>query len=394
MRGRGGRDNNFRGGMGLRRDRPEGGLITGIPTLRYLNNNNAAFVYKWLDLMKIHCIKNYTAGLEEVFDKNVPRFPVIVEPEHPGDDSTDFQKIDYKAEKDQYLKKLEKINGDCNKLVGDLIGQLDEEGRNRVLNTEIGRRGFDEMDPIKVLGAISAIYLNGTMRHENPNINLVNMTIHFNNLQMHDAENIYEFKMKFEATVESLRQYGKAAGKTVLDDEKELAIRFIFGLNNNYTQFKESVERNLIETPTNVINAYDRALMFGRGKPTYNNNNHRNVFLTQRQQFTGRNNNAGRFYQNNNNNYNNYQEQYNNKDNNNDNNRNIYNNNNNINNNNHHFLKNGENKNQGQNNFIKNNYQNSNDYVDKKCFKCGAYGHMAYKCKNVLVSNGKKVNPN
>ena len=278
-RGRGrshsGRNNFHRGGRitdveeRLRRPRSHTGLIPGLLTLHFSDGrSNAHDMERFLDNMKNYCMANYFIGLDNIFEIG-GKYPTIEEPQMPSEEDRTTALVEaWKMKYKHFLEKKEKLESDKARLVGVIMGQMTAESKDRVQQTEDGRKAILEKDPLILVKQIRSTHLTSGNRTSGENLYFAQMR--YNGIRMFEhGETIQQYMQRFDHEVDALKQAAEVAKEDGATPTAQMqALHFIKRLNREYNNFKDAYERHVVKKRAkNVKDALEAALTYGKNEP-------------------------------------------------------------------------------------------------------------------------------
>ena len=259
-RGRGaGANNHLKGNIptiGAYLDLPPGkDIVPGVVT-------------KFMGKMKEHAMTTLKSKVSLIFgaDGTLGDYPVIPIPPPPGEGADQNDREIWKLERVEYNKARTKLEEDKQNLYGAMVGQMSENSKIRVKEVTAGIQAESEQDPRKLLQAILATHVgDSTLGAEHQ---MHNIQQRYDHLVMLSHEHLSTYLTNTKSALTAIQQAFEAAGRTGIDDiypEGRMAVKFILGLNNYYSEFKNFYINNLKVWPDCLDEAYNEASKF---KPT------------------------------------------------------------------------------------------------------------------------------
>ena len=222
-------------------------------------------VTKWMNKLKEYSMSNNDTKISTIFgqDGTLGNYPVLVEPVHPAVGSppseVDIWKIDYA----EYRKMVNKMEDDKRKLYGFMLGQMSESSKIRVRDSPLGEEAVTEFDPRKLLQAILATHIGDSTlgaAHQ-----LFNICQRYNTLVMAGHDTLSSYYTNTRSALSAIEQAYARKGRANIDDlypEKQMALKFIMGLNHHYDEFKSYYINRLKAWPENLVDASYEAAKF------------------------------------------------------------------------------------------------------------------------------------
>ena len=259
-RGRGaGANNHLKGNIptiGAYLDLPPGkDIVPGVVT-------------KFMGKMKEHAMTTLKSKVSLIFgaDGTLGDYPVIPIPPPPGEGADQNDREIWKLERVEYNKARTKLEEDKQNLYGAMVGQMSENSKIRVKEVTAGIQAESEQDPRKLLQAILATHVgDSTLGAEHQ---MHNIQQRYDHLVMLSHEHLSTYLTNTKSALTAIQQAFEAAGRTGIDEiypEGRMAVKFILGLNNYYSEFKNFYINNLKVWPDCLDEAYNEASKF---KPT------------------------------------------------------------------------------------------------------------------------------
>ena len=225
-------------------------------------------VTKFMGKMKEHAMTTLKSKVSLIFgaDGTLGDYPVLAIPPPPGEGATQDERDIWKLERVEYIKARTKLEEDKQNLYGAMVGQMSENSKIRVKEVTVGVQADSEQDPRKLMQAILATHVgDSTLGAEHQ---MHNIQQRYDHLVMLPHEHLSTYLTNTKSALTAIQQAFEAAGRTEIDElypEGRMAVKFILGLNNYYSEFKNFYINNLKVWPNTLEESYNEASKF---KPT------------------------------------------------------------------------------------------------------------------------------
>ena len=274
-----------------------------IPNIgAYLNFNDKAMSANdteyWIDSIKTYCLTNMETSIDNIFKENgaTGEYPSLPFPDQPEDedDRCDFKiwEIAYNEKKkfDQRLS-VEKLQ-----LFGLMLGQMSGTSKDLTKETDTGREAFEQKDPLLLLKSIIITHMVDSRIGTSQSLHQCQEI--FNNIKMESGDTVSTYFRKTESAIATLEEahtrYGNDPAEK-MDDENQLALKFICGLSGSFSEFKHFFENRLRPYPTSLDEAYAEATAYKNTLANVTKSIRANIFAANgRGRGRGRANASGR----------------------------------------------------------------------------------------------------
>jgi hypothetical protein len=144
-----GRGRNGRGGRGMARPPPRTGTVAAIGAYLDLVHGkeiNPGIVTNWVNYVVTVC---ETSRINLIFgiDAILGDYPELQEPPLPIEDSSKFEIKKWEIAYAKYIKDVDKLEADKLRVFGLMVGQISENSKNRVKETNSGAIAMEQQDP-------------------------------------------------------------------------------------------------------------------------------------------------------------------------------------------------------------------------------------------------------
>ena len=161
-----------------------------------------------------------------------------------------------------------------------MIGQMSEPSKYLIKETEIGRKAFDNKDPLMLLKGAIQTHISDSRLGAEQGLHKTQQV--YNSLKMESGETVSGFYQKLKSSLAALEEAHSRCGNDPalrMDDESQRTVKFVYGLSNSYSEFKGFYENKLLEFPDSLDSAFTVASTY-----RVNRSDHRvqraDVFLT------------------------------------------------------------------------------------------------------------------
>ena len=273
-----------------------------IPNIgAYLNYNDnrtcATETEFWMESMKTYCQSHMETPIDDIFRANgsTGEYPSIPFPDRPDDedDRCEFKiwevAFNAKTKFDTRLT-IEKIQ-----LFGHMLGQMSATSRDLTKETEIGREAFEQKDPLMLLKSIIITHMVDSRIDSSQSLHKCQEI--FNNLKMDSSDTVSSFYKKMKSAIATLEEAHTRYGndpEARMDDDNQLALKFIYGLSGAFSEFKNFFENKLRPYPHSLDEAYAEATSYKNSQATLTRTIRANIFATTGRGRSGRGRGRGR----------------------------------------------------------------------------------------------------
>ena len=297
-----GRGRNGRGGRGMARPPPRTGTVAAIGAYLDLipgKEVNPGVVTNWTNKFREYTTTVCdTPKINLIFgmDGTLGDYPEIVEPNIPDADCTKFQAKIWETAYSKYVRDQDKFEKDKLLIFGLMVGQMSDNSKNRVKETDIGSIAMQDQDPRLLLSAILATHLTDNRLGAEHNLYKIEQA--FARYIMEPGDSLTFYHQRFRALLSGVQEaYSRA--KIVVPDsayrEVQLALKFIMGLNSSYWAYKQYYEDGLKDWPGTLPDAFYEASKFKPRSGNQGEGGRANAFAMRgRGRGRGRGRNPGR----------------------------------------------------------------------------------------------------
>jgi hypothetical protein len=274
-----GRGRNGRGGRVLARPPPRTGTVAAIKA--YLDvvpgkEVNPGIVTDWVNKFRDYVVTVCeTSRINLIFgiDATLGDYPQLQEPPLPNEDSTKFEIKKWEISYAKYIQDVDKLEADKLKVFGLMVGQISENSKNRIKETDVGAIAMEQQDSRLLLSAILSTHL--TDNRLGAEYNLYKIEQAFSRYVMEPGDSLAFYYQRFRALLSGVQ---KAYTRAKLESpdtsyrDVQLALRFTIGLNSSHTPYKQYYEDGLKDWPESLVDAFSEASKFkprtaGSGNP-------------------------------------------------------------------------------------------------------------------------------
>jgi Zinc knuckle len=274
-----GRGRNGRGGRGMARPPPRTGTVAAIGAYLDLvpgKEVNPGVVTNWVNKFREYIVTVCeTSRINLIFgiDATLGDYPKLQEPKVPDEDSTKFQIKMWEIAYTKYIKDVDRLETDKLKVFGLMMGQMSENSKNRVKETDSGSIAIEQQDPRLLLTAILATHLTDNRLGAEHNLYKIEQAFH--RYIMEPGDSLAFYYQRFRALLSGVQEAYHRAQQDPPDTsyrDVQLALRFTIGLNSSYSTYKQYYEDGLKDWPENLVDAFSEASKFrprtaGSGNP-------------------------------------------------------------------------------------------------------------------------------
>jgi Zinc knuckle len=197
----------------------------------------------------------------------------LQEPPLPNEDSIKFEIKKWEISYAKYIKDVDKLEADKLKVFGLMVGQIPENSKNRIKETDTGAIAMEQQDPRLLLSAILSTHLTDNRLGAEHNLNKIEQA--FSKYVMEPGDSLAFYYQRFRALLSGVQEAYTRAKLEPPDTsyrDVQLALRFTIGLNSTYTPYKEYYEDGLKDLTESLVDAYSEASKFrprtaGSGNP-------------------------------------------------------------------------------------------------------------------------------
>jgi hypothetical protein len=179
-----GRGHNGRGGRGMARPPPRTGTVAAIGAYLDLlpgKEVNPVVVTNWVNKFREYVVTVCeTSRINLIFgiDATLGDYPKLQEPKLPDETSTRFQIKIWEIAYAKFIKDVDRLETDKLKVFGLMMGQMSENSKNRVKETDAGSIAIEEQDPRLLLTAILATDLTDNRLGAEHNLYKIEQAFH------------------------------------------------------------------------------------------------------------------------------------------------------------------------------------------------------------------------
>ena len=217
MKGRGspqqGRGRGYFGGRGGRGSPVTPNYLRGnIPTIgAYLDLRPGkdiahGAVTKWMGKMKEYAMTTYKSRVSMIIgaDGTLGDYPVYVQPEHPTEGATVYDRKIWESDLIEYGKQTTKLDEDKLNLYGAMLGQMSKSSKTRVGEILLGVEAACEFEPRKLLQAILVTHIGDSTLGVQHQMNVI--TQKYNDLVMGGHENLSMYLTSTKPALTAIQQ--------------------------------------------------------------------------------------------------------------------------------------------------------------------------------------------
>jgi hypothetical protein len=154
-----------------------------------------------------------------------------------------------------------------------MVGQISENSKNRIKETDAGAIAVEQQDPRILLSAILSTHLTGNRLGAEHNLYKIEQA--FSRYVMEPGDSLSFYYQLFRALLSGVQEAYTRAKLEPPDTsyrDVQLALRFTIGLNSSYTPYKQYHEDGLKDWPESLVDAFSEASKFrprtaGSGNP-------------------------------------------------------------------------------------------------------------------------------
>ena len=264
-----GRGHNGRGGRGMARPPPRTGTVAAIGAYLDLlpgKEVNPGVVTNWVNKFREYVVTVCeTSRINLIFgvDATLGDYPKLQEPKLPDETSTRFQIKMWEIAYAKFIKDVDRLETDKLKVFGLMMGQMSENSKNRVKETDAGSIAIEEQDPRLLLTAILATHLTDNRLGAEHNLYKIEQAFH--RYLMEPGDSLAFYYQRFRALLSGVQEAYHRAKQDPPDNtyrDVQLALRFTIGLNSSYHAYKQYYEDGLKDWPENLTDAFSEAAKF------------------------------------------------------------------------------------------------------------------------------------
>lgn len=303
MKGRGrGRDNNTAGGRanpanGGRgnagrgaKPPPRTGTVAAIGAFLDLGREmNHGSVSAWMRKFREYTRANYKSDICEIFgNEGIPgNYPQYVAPVDIAADAGFMAATKWKRALELYDKLILTLREDRKQVFGLMLGQISEQSKSTIRETESGATAMLEEDPLLLLRAIILTHLSDPRLGADQNLLRVRMAYETVRMEPNDVLKFYYQRFKalkagYEDTMRALGVMPEFNEAMTAHNEVLTGMKFMNGLNSGYRHYVEYYEHRLKDWPDTLEEAYLEMAKVTPKKPAATAPpNQTNVFATK-----------------------------------------------------------------------------------------------------------------
>jgi hypothetical protein len=205
-------------------------------------------------------------------DGSLGDYPEIIKPENPPEEATKVEQKKWEAVYSAWRKETIRLDQDKTRLYGLLLGQMGDNSKNRIRETQDGMESMETNDPLQLLSAIIATHMtDNRLGAEHIDFKVAKV---FRELIMQPGKSLASYHQKFRALHSGLFEAYRRAEENVPDSdfqEGQLALQFTMGLNSSYAGHKQYFEDAVKPWPESVEQAFLEASKFRLKREGYDN---------------------------------------------------------------------------------------------------------------------------
>jgi hypothetical protein len=205
-------------------------------------------------------------------DGSLGDYPAIIQPENPPEEATKVEQKKWDAVYSEWRKETIRLDQDKTRLYGLLLGQMGDNSKIRIKETQDGMESVETNDPLQLLSAIIATHM--TDNRLGAEHNAFKVAKVFRELIMQPGKSLASYHQKFRALHSGLFEAYRRAEENVPDSdfqEGQLALQFTMGLNSSYAGHKQYFEDAVKPWPESVEQAFLEASKFRLKREGYDN---------------------------------------------------------------------------------------------------------------------------
>jgi hypothetical protein len=266
-RGRGGFE---RGGRGYHRPARTG----TVPAIgAYLDIVNPGWLTTWMRKMGEYAMAQYQSKVHQIFGANgtLGNYPDLLEPPDPEDGATRVDQKKWELAYAEWRKETLKLEQDQVQLYGLMLGQMSDESKNRIKETEDGAESMETNNPLQLLSAIISTHMTDNRLGAEHNAYKIGRL--FRQLVMMPGEQLSSYYHKFTSLYSGYQEAYRRADEEMPDsafEEGQNALQFTMGLNSTYNVYKQYYEDSLKPWPESIFEAYQEASKFKPKREDHN----------------------------------------------------------------------------------------------------------------------------
>ena len=257
----GGRGNAGRGGV---RPPPRTGTRPEIGAFLDLGKEmNHGSVSAWMRKFREFTRTNYKSDICEIFgNEGIPgEYPEYEAPEDIEDDAGFMESTRWKRALELFDKQVIGLREDAKQVFGLMLGQISDQSKASIRETESGTTAMIDEDPLLLLRAIILTHLSDPRLGADQNLLRVRMAYETARMEGNDTLKFYyqRFKALKNGYEDSMRSLGVMPEyNEIMSSHNDLltAIKFMNGLNAGYKQYVEYYEHRLKEWPETLEEAF------------------------------------------------------------------------------------------------------------------------------------------
>jgi len=254
--------------------------------------SNAVKLTKWLFKIRDKIGTKYSKyGLNNIVTRDgiIGAYSPPEEPEDPDEEASDIEKQKWKSMFNMYLNQREEFKSMKLACVADIYESIGTQSRFRLTeqNNKLSEASrFDMDDPISVLKLSVSTHL--TDSNIDDGVNLMSAEISFVNIRMYPDELLPNYLQRYNILMSTYSNLLIESGLDIdgvanrIGNAKSRALRFIMGLDSHRFQnhLNKYTVRDL-EYPATLELAYEQAATFAQAKVAGGNSlNRKGIFLT------------------------------------------------------------------------------------------------------------------
>ena len=275
-----GRGRNGRGGRGMARPPPRTGTVAAIGAYLDLvpgKEVNPGVVTNWVNKFREYVVTVCeTSKINLIFglDATLGDYPELVEPLVPEETSSRFEIKMWEIAYAKYIKDRDRLEADKAKVFGLMLGQMSENSKNRVKETDSGSIAIEDQNPRLLLAAILSTHLTNNRLGAEHNLYKIEQAFH--RYMMEPGDSLAFYHQRFRALLSGVQEAYNRAKQDPPDGsyrDVQMALKFTLGLNSTYSAYKQYYEDGLKDWPEDLAEAFGEASKFrprtaGSGNPS------------------------------------------------------------------------------------------------------------------------------
>lgn len=266
---RGGRGRFGRGGRGIGvRHHIRTGTIPAIGAYLDISPGrdiNPGVVTTWMIKLSEYIMSSFDSRIDKIFgpDGTLGEYPEIIAPDDPEEGASRVDIKKWETSYSDYNKERIKLEQDKCRVYGIMLGQISDNSKNRIKETEDGAGATLTHDPLQLLSAIISTHMSDNRLGAEHNLYKVEQAFYAYSMQ--NGDSLAYYYQRFRALLTGVQEAYRRADEDIPDTsfrDFQLALKFTMGLNSTYSVYKQYYEDSIKEWPDNLENAFFEASKF------------------------------------------------------------------------------------------------------------------------------------